>query len=186
MVRRPYVRMRRPDGTLQYLAPIKRRRCAAVGNSGRRCRRITLNGMWCNTHAKSIAGLYVGKSSIEGAGKGLFAACKFSKNDLLAYYHGELLSDKELHKRYSNKYTAPYTLAASDKGYGVDCATHRSLASMSNHKDKGNNADLTADENGNLCLAARKTIRPGEEITCNYGKDYWKNAKLQVESCVWL
>ena len=36
-----------------------------------------------------------------------------------------------------------------------------------------NNAKITLDNDGNVCLKATKKIKAGEEIFCSYGKAYW-------------
>nr|WP_272023308.1 SET domain-containing protein-lysine N-methyltransferase [Olleya namhaensis] len=37
-----------------------------------------------------------------------------------------------------------------------------------------NNAKITLDDDGNVCIIATKHIKSGSEIFCGYGKRYWK------------
>lgn len=37
-----------------------------------------------------------------------------------------------------------------------------------------NNANIALDEQDNVCIIARRSIKTGEEIFCSYGKRYWK------------
>lgn len=180
---KPYFRARHPDGKVQYQAPLKRVRCKHKSGQ-RQCKRRTYLGSRCMQHSVMDLGLKVARSTIKHAGRGLFAAKGFDKGDIIDYYTGEVLDDVEFKRRYTGEFTGPYALEVGGGGT-IDCATHRALAAMSNHKARGSNACLAEDETGSF-LQATKSIKCGDEITCNYGKGYWENKHLEVDSCVWL
>jgi hypothetical protein len=138
--------------------------------------------------------LAIKKSSIPGAGKGLFAirtkkadlteaekrAPVFKgteqRGDIIAKYTGQVVTPEQLDERYG-EYTAPY--AFTFQGKLVDAALDRGIASLANRKPHSQaNAKLT--ETGNI--RATKNIydssekQPGRaakgEIFIDYGADY--------------
>jgi hypothetical protein len=138
---------------------------------------------YCWSHARSVKHLRIAKSTIQGAGQGLFAIRTkkagltkkelekpvFKKDQVITPYVGERITNQEKDDRY-HEYTAPYALSFKrPKGEVeiIDSACKRGLASLANHKvpSRGANAKLT--ENGNL--SATKNIYEGSEIFAYYG-----------------
>jgi len=167
----------------------KTTQCTALvqGPSGqppRRCLRTTRLVPYCTAHAKSIWGVRLGPSTIEGAGQGLFAArdfvparrtCKLTtgsrtKPVFVADYGGEVKGiDHTSHNAYG---------LAIGNDQMLDAAYVRGWGAMAN--DGGatrNNAKLAVSrsgEEGVRCrVMATKTIRDGEEILVPYGPSYW-------------
>lgn len=117
-------------------------------------------------------------------GMGMFAVQSFDKNELIAPYIGENISDDEFYRRYGDN-VAPY--AISLEGYQtLDAACTRGLGSYANDyrtdpKDHNKNraavnaelSDETSSEFGGVWVKAIKKIAPGQEVLVDYGKKYW-------------
>ncbi|WP_179020384.1 SET domain-containing protein [Winogradskyella forsetii] len=122
--------------------------------------------------------LYIKPSQIKNAGKGLYSAIDIYKDEIIALFNGEIISNKEAQKRAQlNK----------DK-YFINLLDHTILDSMhtecyakyandaeafTNGKFK-NNAEICLDEDDNVCIKALKNIKGGDEVFCDYGKAYWE------------
>jgi uncharacterized protein len=122
--------------------------------------------------------LYIKTSQIANAGNGLFTAIKIYKEEIIALFKGEIISDTEAKLRASNgndKYFINMLDGSIMDSMPTDCfakfANDAEGLSLLNFK---NNAKIALDENNNVCIIALKNIKPEEEIFCNYGKKYWK------------
>lgn len=129
-------------------------------------------------HAPEKEYLYVQPSQITEAGKGLFSAIHIFKNEIIAVFRGKILSDGEIKQRTARNYTA-YFMNLPD-GKILDCMHTPGFAKYANDAEgisvssfKNNSSIILYEEE--ICLIATKTIRPGQEIFCSYGKDYWKH-----------
>jgi SET domain-containing protein len=125
--------------------------------------------------------LYVQESQIQNAGNGLFSAIKIYKDEIIAFFKGEVLTQLEVEKREAkgeDKYFMILLNGAVFDCMHTECfakyANDASGFSKSNFK---NNAKITLDDNGNVCLMAIATIQAGQEIFCSYGQKYWKKHK---------
>ena len=122
--------------------------------------------------------LYKSQSQIPNSGIGLFTVIDIYKEETIAIFKGEILTDSE----------AKIRAEAGNDGYfinlldgsimdskNVECfakyANDAEGFSASNFK---NNARITLDLNGNVCIEALRNIRANEELFCSYGKAYWK------------
>ena len=74
-------------------------------------------------------GLTVKPSTVPAAGLGLFCARDFEAGDLISPYKGQLLSRKQLDKRYGINTTAPYAIA-NRSGKFIDGVMHTSTGSI--------------------------------------------------------
>jgi SET domain-containing protein len=102
------------------------------------------------------------------AGLGLFAAAPFAKGDLVIEYTGEVITDDEAQRRGGK-----YLFELNDQ-WTIDGKGRKNIARYINHSCKPNcYPELTEDEKQVLIHAKRK-IAPGEELTYNYGADYFK------------
>lgn len=102
------------------------------------------------------------------AGLGLFAAAPFTKGDLVIEYTGEVITDDEAQRRGGK-----YLFELNDK-WTIDGKGRGNIARYINHSCKPNcEPELTEDEKQVFIYAKRK-IAPGEELTYNYGTDYFK------------
>ncbi|MCA9354617.1 MAG: SET domain-containing protein [Candidatus Kaiserbacteria bacterium] len=116
--------------------------------------------------SKSAEKKYVVKRS--SAGLGLFAAAPFEKGDLVIEYTGETISDDEAQRR-GGKY-----LFELNDNWTIDGTGRENIARYINHSCKPNcEPELNEDET-RVFIYAKKKITPGEELTYNYGTDYFK------------
>lgn len=126
--------------------------------------------------------LYIQKSQLENSGNGLFTAIDIFREEIISIFTGEILSDEEAEIRAKSGNNSYFMNLLNGKI--LDCKNTDCFAKYANDS-KGfttsnfiNNAKITLDENGNVCLVALKNIKSGEEIFCNYGKRYWKKKKI--------
>lgn len=122
--------------------------------------------------------LYIQTSQLPNSGKGLFTAIAIYKEEIIAVFNGEVLSNKEAAIR-SKKGLDTYFMNLLN-GTILDCMTTDGFAKYANDacgfskSDFKNNAKIALDENNQVCLIALKKIKAGDEIFCDYGKNYWK------------
>jgi hypothetical protein len=127
--------------------------------------------------------LYLNVSQIPNSGQGLFTAIDIYKEEIIAYFNGEILSYEQSRLRAKNS-TNNYFMNLPN-GTILDCNVTNGFAKFANDvKGFGtsnfkNNATISLDENHKVCLIAKRKIKSGEEIFCSYGKKYWKN-KLKL------
>jgi hypothetical protein len=125
--------------------------------------------------------LYVDVSQIPQSGNGLFTAIKIYKDEIIATFQGEVLTENEAQKRayqgldhyfisLQNGLTFDSMHAPGFAHFAND-ATHNSLAK--------NNSRIELDANGKIALIALSPISPGSEIFCGYGKKYWLKHALK-------
>lgn len=122
--------------------------------------------------------LYKSQSQIPNSGNGLFTVIDIYKDETIAIFKGEILTDLEAKTRAE----------AGNDGYfinlidgtildskNVECfakyANDAEGFSASNYK---NNTRITLDLNDNVCIQALRNIQANEELFCSYGKGYWK------------
>lgn len=99
------------------------------------------------------------------AGLGLFAARPFKKGDRIIEYTGRLLSKEEQYTSRSKYLFAP------NKRVMIDGATRDNLARYINHSCKANcDPEIKKDR---VFIDAIKNIKVGEELTYDYGKEYF-------------
>lgn len=108
---------------------------------------------------------YVVKRS--SAGLGLFATAPFKRGDFIIEYTGERISEDESNRR-GGKY-----LFVLDKDTVIDGKGRENTARYINHSCKPNAEAEIDEEESKVRILARKKILPGEEITYDYGKEYW-------------
>jgi len=125
-------------------------------------------------------------STIEGAGKGVFAidpkqphgAVIFKKNDHICKYDGQIISRAENDARYGDEHTALYSYNLSNGRAGgekrvEDASCHRGIGSMINHSDRPN--AIALQRGGRILIFAFRDIRNGQEIFTSYGNHYWRD-----------
>jgi uncharacterized protein len=105
----------------------------------------------------------VGRSK---TGLGLFATAPFKRGDFIAEYWGRRLSNAEadaVNSRYLFELNSRWT---------IDGSSRRNTARYINHSCRPNaKVDIVR---GVILIRATKRIEPGDEITYNYGKEYFK------------
>jgi SET domain-containing protein len=103
-------------------------------------------------------------------GLGLFATRPIKKKSRIAEYKGRLLDKKQAEKaeRSSNRY-----LYEINSRWTIDGTPRSNIARYANHSCNPNAE--TYDVKHRVFIRALRNIKPGEEITYNYGIDYLKN-----------
>ncbi|PJE64314.1 MAG: hypothetical protein COU90_02585 [Candidatus Ryanbacteria bacterium CG10_big_fil_rev_8_21_14_0_10_43_42] len=105
------------------------------------------------------------KRAKPGAGLALFTKREFKKGDFVIEYTGEKISDAEADRR-GGKY-----LFTINTKWTLDAKDHKHLARYINHACKPNCE--TDERGGRILIFATRTIKPGEEITYDYGEEYF-------------
>ncbi len=99
------------------------------------------------------------------SGLGLFATEPIKKGEFIARYWGRRIPSRladELNTKYLFEINSRWT---------IDGATRRNVARYINHSCRPNaEANITK---GSIRIMAIKNIKPGDEITYNYGRDYF-------------
>jgi SET domain-containing protein len=98
-------------------------------------------------------------------GLGGFATRVIRKKELIDRYRGPIIDNKTADER-DNRY-----MFEVNSRWTIDGSNRRNLARYFNHSCRPN---AESDVKGHkVIIVARKTIQPGEEITYDYGKDYF-------------
>jgi SET domain-containing protein len=122
--------------------------------------------------------LYIAPSQLAGSGNGLYTATAIYKDEVIALFKGEVLTDRQIAIR----------IKKGEDRYFISMLNGRILDSMKTHcfAKYANDADgtcksiyrntgkITIDEEDNICIIAMRNIKKNEEIFCGYGKRYWK------------
>ncbi len=115
--------------------------------------------------------LRVGRSR---TGLGLFATAPIKKRQFIARYWGRRIPSAKaetLDDRYMFEVNSRWT---------IDGSTRRNIARYINHSCRPNAQANTI--RGQVIIRATKCIRPGEEITYNYGRNYFR-AFIEPKGC---
>lgn len=100
-------------------------------------------------------------------GKGVFALTHITKGARLVEYKGKRLTEAQVDRRYA-KDDNPHTfLFALDDGMVIDATTHGNSARWINHSCAPNCEAV--DDKDRIYIEALRAIRPGEELSYNYG-----------------
>jgi len=163
--------------------------CKALLDNGDRCRNKTCTyPTYCWIHTKAKAGVKIKKSTIPGAGMGLFATKEFRSREKICDYGGKLMS-----KEMSDKIDSGYAVGVSDGKVRDSASTQAGIGRYANtcrtknkrEKDcKGNNAELVESSMGrrvHLETIDNKRIKKGDEVLVRYGRGYWKDYDKMVK-----
>lgn len=167
--------------------------CTAFTKKGTGCKRRSLKGHQCADHMRLLQRLAVAKSSIRGAGMGLFVAKgakPIRRGERIVVYSGDwvqLLPDDD-------DAGGEYFLQIN-RVLGIDAArTNSALGRWANDArgstdDSGRrrrpNAQLVTDpRNKQGALKASRTLKPGEEILVSYGRGYWRGKPPAITSLI--
>ncbi|MDQ3049074.1 MAG: SET domain-containing protein [Bacteroidota bacterium] len=130
--------------------------------------------------------LIVKKSTIPGAGKGLFTKNDIKKGERFLEYLGEIITEVELDKRAENDIYG-YAFFVSKKKCIDAYYRPNELARYANDA-KGitrveglkNNSCYTIWKNRGW-ITAEKNIEAGSEIFVSYGAEYWKDIRYNIK-----
>jgi uncharacterized protein len=103
-------------------------------------------------------------------GLGLFATEGIAKGRTVVEYRGRRITTAqaaEIERKGQNRY-----LFELNRHWTIDGSTRRNLGRYINHACKPN-AEAIMRRTGKLEFAAARWIEPGEEITIDYGEDYF-------------
>jgi SET domain-containing protein len=103
-------------------------------------------------------------------GLGLFATEPIRKRTIIAFYRGRKLNVEQAEKAEArgNKY-----LYEINSKWTIDGASRRNVARYANHSCRPNSESDTRKDK--VFIRAIKDIKVGDEITYDYGDDYFKN-----------
>jgi uncharacterized protein len=102
------------------------------------------------------------------AGLGLFATAEIRRGAFIVEYTGPRISTAEANRREARGAKYMYEL---DRRWTVDGSSRSNIARYANHSCRPNaESDVVR---GKVILRAIKTIRPGNEITYDYGREYF-------------
>jgi hypothetical protein len=104
-------------------------------------------------------------------GLGLFATQPIKKRKRIVEYKGPRLGVPEAERRENsgNRY-----LFEINSRWTIDGTARRNIARYVNHSC-GPNAEAVTVKDNKVFVRALRNIKPGEEITYDYGRDYLKN-----------
>jgi uncharacterized protein len=108
---------------------------------------------------------YAVRRAGEGLGHGLFARRSFEKSDFIVEYTGERISTAHadaLKTRY---------LFELDEKWTIDGSSRDNIARYINHSCEPNAEAEIHDDH--ILISATRDIREGEEITIDYGEEYF-------------
>jgi uncharacterized protein len=110
-------------------------------------------------------------------GLGLFATKPFRKKAYIATYRGPLITnaEAEARERRGGRY-----LFELNSRWTIDGSSRWNLARYANHSCRPNAEAV--ERKRKIVLVARRAIKPGEEITYDYGKDYF-DAFIKKSGC---
>ncbi len=131
--------------------------------------------------------LAVKKSTLPGAGKGLFALEDIKKGELIIEYRGEIIEWKEYQERVE-KDEDGYLFFVNKKKCVDAYNTPEHVARYANDasglsKVKGlNNNSKYAIVKTVPYIKAEKNIKAGSEIFVDYTKEYWECVKYNIKN----
>jgi SET domain-containing protein len=102
------------------------------------------------------------------AGLGLFANVVFKKGDEIIEYTGETITSDE-----GNRRGGKYLFELNDD-WMIDGKGRENTARYINHSCRPNAYPELSEDETQVRIYAKKTIQPGDEITYNYGSQYFK------------
>jgi hypothetical protein len=115
-------------------------------------------------------------------GLGLFAIKPIRRDVYIATYRGRRLSDKEA-ERYEER-GAKYLFVVNSR-CTIDGSSRRNVARYINHSCRPN--AKAVGRNGGIVFVASRRIEPDEEITIDYGREYYlyfvENGGCRCEHC---
>ncbi len=131
--------------------------------------------------------LYIGESTLKGAGKGLFTDTLIKRGERIVEYTGDIITWKECERRNNamkDGIGAYYFYITAKKC--IDAQHHLdSLARYCNDANgftkipgMKNNARFEIIK-GKVYIIASRNLQPGVEIFVPYGKEYWQALAAQ-------
>lgn len=101
-------------------------------------------------------------------GFGLFVTRAFKKGDLIIEYTGEKITTAEANQR-GGQY-----LFELNETHTIDGRGREHLARYINHACRPNCVPEIDETESHIYIYAKRAIKPGEELTYHYGKEFWQ------------
>lgn len=124
--------------------------------------------------SKYEPGDFAPKPKKSSAGLGLFATKEIPKDVCIIEYFGRTISEEE---EYTSR--SKYLFEINSKRT-IDGTDRKNIARYINHSCKPN-CEPTIHK-GQVFIFSLRKINPGEELTYNYGKEYW-NSHIKPYGC---
>ena len=128
--------------------------------------------------------LYTSISQLPNSGNGLHTAIPIYKDEVIAIFRGEILTNLQAKiraKNGNNQYFISMVDGTIMDSLKVECfAKYANDANGFTPNKNGfkNNAKIALNEDHQVCIIASRNIKLGEEIFCSYGKRYWADFKI--------
>ena len=123
----------------------------------------------------------VGRSA---TGLGLFATKPIARNGYIVTYRGKRIPTRKAHER-ERRFGAKYMFEIN-RQWTIDGSSRRNLGRYVNHSCRPNAEALL--RKGHIVFVALCAIAPGEEITLDYGEEYFdlflKAAGCRCAACL--
>ena len=126
--------------------------------------------------------LFTQKSQLPNAGMGLYTAIDIYRDEIVAIFHGEVLTERQITLRVG-KGKDRYFINLLD-GKIVDSMNTTCFAKYANDVRGSskttfrNNVKINIDDKNNVCLSSIRNIKAGDELFCSYGSRYWKKHSM--------
>jgi SET domain-containing protein len=129
--------------------------------------------------------LYVKRSTLRGAGKGLFTKIAIQMGARIVEYKGKIFTWKQVERMPDDRNGYVFYF---NRNYVIDAWKHKGFAHFANDakglvKQAGivNNAEYVTE--GKRCfIEATRDIAAGSEIFVGYGPEYWKVIRDNLRS----
>jgi SET domain-containing protein len=102
-------------------------------------------------------------------GLGLFATKPIAKRDYIVTYSGRRIPTKDAQTR--ERYAGAKYMFEISRQWTIDGSSRRNVARYINHSCRPNAEAVL--RKGKIVILAIRAIPPGDEITSDYGKDYF-------------
>lgn len=128
--------------------------------------------------------LYLKKSLIPGAGKGLFVKNEIKRGEIVCEYEGEIVPwsvcekrAEEGHEGYAffitkNRCVDAYFTKEAIGRYANDA---KGIGRVEGLRNNAQYEIKTRQGEKRVFIVATRTIKANDEVFVDYGKDYWKN-----------
>lgn len=112
-------------------------------------------------------------------GLGLFATEFIKKGKFIVEYTGRKVGNAEAQRLEDRGARYMYELNSK---WTLDGSTRRNLGRYANHSCRPN-AESDVVRGKKVVIRAIRNIQPGDEITYDYGRDYFRNVLMEIGGC---
>lgn len=156
-------------------------RCAAMtgkrwAKEPRRCKHDTSRGIYCWQHLKEKEGLRVKKSTVPGAGLGLFVTKPRKKGERITEYSGKRVVSRD------PNYGGPYVLETSNYHF-IDASKTNvdGLGRYINHQPERKANTKFVVHRGKANMDTTKAVKKDKELFVPYGEEYFKHFPFKAK-----